>query len=119
MSRTATFLRWTPRVLSIISIGVTAFFILLFLTWPWGGAAPFNPAIMLLGAIIVATLAAWPWPRVGGAFVLLLTVGTVITIYITNPPTDLREFVGSTAIVAVPHTIVGLLFLLIGSQQSQ
>ena len=72
MSRSTRFLRWTPRVLSIVSIGITAFLILLFLTWPFGGGArPSNPAIVLLGTIIVASVAAWGWPRMGGAVVVL------------------------------------------------
>jgi hypothetical protein len=110
------YLRWTARLLSIVTCSVFLLIVLFAIT---NEDKPTLPAIFvmaLLGLVILGCIAAWRWEKVGGMVVVVGAVCLTAAALVAS----LSFGLGGSSILAalvygVPFLIVGLMFWVSGS----
>jgi len=98
------FIYYLPRGLAILMVAFTGLFILEGFSpeFSWGDAL--SHAVLAL-VVLVATIAAWMWPRVGGWLFVLMSI---------QPLSAIRSAEWSGVIIGSVPLLTGILFLIEG-----
>ncbi|MDE3236942.1 MAG: hypothetical protein KGO81_13395 [Bacteroidota bacterium] len=117
MKNKATFLYWSPRIISILAI----FFISIFAAdafapgltfWQQIGAFLLHlvPSFVLIGLLVIA----WKWEFVGG--VLFIAIGLILSSVVfmhnlINRRATVATSLGIIAVITFPFIVAGILFI--------